>query len=465
MERTAQKNAEEKQLSTSATFNASYNLTSLPVSDISNLSERYETIYPSFPVSESSEVLEFQLPVSSTHYTNLSKSFLYLRVKVVKNDGTELINNSKTAPVNLLFSSLFRSLDIFINNVNLTASDNNYGYTSYFQRMLTSTKTDKETKLQSELFFPSSSSNSISESNNMYKNLLKAAKNDIEMYSVINHALFEQKRQFPPGINIKLRFRLNSPLFYLITETLRTTTSGGASSGVQSGGIAGGAPSTVTTITTPFTDKCILLETYIDLHRSISNSKIQNHHESLLSRGSKIHYPLKNRNCLSYVIQSGSITHVSETLLNKKPTFACISLIDTKGFNGSENIDPFGFYDCNLISASMLVNGEKNLFSNPKFSVPDKQYMKYYRQLFNIMNKNNETMNISVEDFTTNGMFIIPLHFNDDSFKTDRTTVPEDCTIKVSLTFKEATEKNYSVLFFYCYDQLLSIDKQHVFLE
>lgn len=459
MERSAQKTTEEKQLNSAATFNASFNLTGLPVSDVSTVSDHYETVYPSFQIGDS-DVLEFNLPVSSTHYTNLSKSFLYLRVKIVDKDGSDIADNSKTAPVNLLFSSLFRNLEIYLNNVLINSIDNNYGYSSYIHRMLTSTKVDKETKLQSELYYPSSSANSLVETNTMYKNLINAAQTkNIELYSVINHSLFEQKRQLIPGMSIRLRFRLNSPQFYLMTSKPSTVTT------AASGGTSGGAATPSTTVTTPFTEKIAVLESYIDLHRSIANSRIQSHHESLLSRGSKIYYLFKDRNCLSYNVMAGSITHVSETLLSKTPTFACIALVDTKGYNGSENIDPFGFYHNNLISASMLINGEKSMFANPKFSVPDKQYMRLYRQLFTILNKNGETMNLSLADFTTNGMFILPLWWNDDSLKTDRTSVPLDCNVKVALTFKEATSKNLTVLYYYCYDRLLSFDKNHVYLE
>lgn len=459
MERSAQKTTEEKQLNSAATFNSSFNLTGLPVSDVSTVSEHYETVYPSFQIGDS-DVLEFNLPVSSTHYTNLSKSFMYLRVKVVKQDGSDIPTDSKTAPVNLLFSSLFRNLEIYLNNVLINSIDNNYGYSSYIQRMLTSTKVEKDTKLQSELFYPSSSGNSLIESNTMYKGLIKAAQSkNIELYSVINHSLFEQKRQLIPGMSIRLRFRLQSPQFYLMTSKPSTVTT------PSSGGASGLPVVPASTTTTPFTDRIVVLESYIDLHRSVANSRIASHHEALLSRGSKLSYPFKDRNCLSYSVMPGSITHVSETLLTKTPTFACMALVDTKGYNGSENIDPFGFYDNGLISASMLVNGEKTMFANPKFSVADKQYMRVFRQLFTILNKSGETMNFSLADFTTNGMFILPLWWNDDSFKTDRTSVPLDCSIKVALTFKEATSKSLTVLFFYCYDRLLSFDKHHVYLE
>lgn len=75
--------AEDALAGSKATFNNTFNLNSLPVHDVSGLTSKYK-------------ILDFNIPASPTHYTNLSKSFLYLRLKVTDSDDKPHAGESKT---------------------------------------------------------------------------------------------------------------------------------------------------------------------------------------------------------------------------------------------------------------------------------------------------------------------------------------------------------------------------------
>lgn len=440
MEHHKQKIAEDVLQGAGATYSSSYNLTSLPVHDISSVHSGYQQIFPSYNVQDS-DILEFDIPVSNTHYTNLGKSFLYLRLKVKKQDGTVLDTTSATSIGNLIFSSMFKNIEIYINNILCSQSTNNYAYTAFMNRILGSTKVEMDTKLQSELYVPSTNALPMDAENKMYTTLKEktSGSKSIELYSNINHSLFEIKKYFPPSISIKIRMRIASPKFCLF--------------------------GTKSTTAVKFTDKLVLEESYLDVYRSVANSKIMSLHESLLGKNGKIFYPFKERDTYSYLVDIGNITHVSQTLLHKVPSFVMIGLVDSDAYYGAENLDPFQFNHFNLVSANLLVNGEKQMHSNFKFSVADSQYIKLYRSLFSFTNAEGNTVNISEDEFTKYGKFLIPLLYSDDSFKTDRCIVGQPGDIKVSLEFSGATTKKIAVIVYFIYDRVLSIDKDSIYLE
>lgn len=439
MEHGKQKNIEESVLSSGATFNNSFNLSSLPPHDISIVSTKTEQIFPSFSV-KGSDLIEFVIPSSNVYYTNLSKTFLYLRLKAVKSDGTALDANSKTSVVNLIHSTLFKSVDVYVNNILISQPTGNYSYAAFINRVINATKADFDTKLICEGYAQSTSNDPLSETNNMYKTLLAKTKtNKIELYSVLNHSLFEIKRLFPPTVTFRIQLRLNSPKFCLL--------------------------STAGTATAPFTDLLVVEEAFLDVCRTVANSKITSLHEGILSKNQKIHYPFRDRDVIAFSCPTGNINFVSETLLNKIPSFCLIGLLDSKAYYGQENLDPFSFFHNGLTACNLLINGQKVMHENFKFSVADKFYMKLYRSLFNFQNNEGQQMLISEENFTKNGMFLVPLLFTDDSFKTDRSIINLAADIKVSLQFKEATTKDIICVVYFMFDKLLSLNRDSVFLE
>lgn len=439
MEFGKQKLAEERLLSSGATFNSSFNLNTLPPHDISIISSRHDQIFSTFNV-KGSELIEFVIPPSNVCYTNLAKTFMYLRLKVVKSDGTDLEPDSPTSIGQLMFSTLFRSVEIFVNDICISNTTGNYAFTSYFHRILNATRADLNTNLICEGYAKSTSSSPIAPDNEMYKTLLaKTRTKYIEFYSVLNHSLFEIRKQFPINTKFTIRLRLNSPKFCLL--------------------------STASTDTLPFTHKVSVEQCYLDVCRNVVNSKIQNLHDGILSKNQKIQFPFRERETLSYMIPTGNITHISETLLSKVPSFALICLLESTAYYGKENLSPLSFFHNDLVSCNFLINGERQL-QNVKFSVTDKEYMKLYRSLFNFQNSENQQMLMSMESFIENGSFIIPIHYTDDSFKLDRTVASFPADIKVSLQFKEATKKDYVCLFYFTYDRILSIDRDsNVFLD
>ncbi|GFT24440.1 uncharacterized transposon-derived protein F54H12.3 [Trichonephila clavipes] len=71
--------------------------------------------------------VEFLLSGSGEDYLDLSQTQLYVKAKILKNDG-KVLTDDKIGPVNLYLHSLFSQVDISLNGRNVSSSNNTYPY-------------------------------------------------------------------------------------------------------------------------------------------------------------------------------------------------------------------------------------------------------------------------------------------------------------------------------------------------
>ena len=69
---------------------------------------------------QSCSTLEFNVPGSGAHYFDLSRTRLYVKVKIVKKDGSNLPADAKVGPVNLMHSTLFSNADVTFQHQNVS---------------------------------------------------------------------------------------------------------------------------------------------------------------------------------------------------------------------------------------------------------------------------------------------------------------------------------------------------------
>ena len=106
---------------------------------------------------ESGRPMEFLIPASGDDYLDLSHCYLYLECRVLKDDGTaiELLKTNDTCgkdasvgPVNLLFHSLFRQLDLVMNAALVATSGDTNLYWACLMMLISYGRDAKETWLR-----------------------------------------------------------------------------------------------------------------------------------------------------------------------------------------------------------------------------------------------------------------------------------------------------------------------------
>ncbi|XP_041357559.1 uncharacterized protein F54H12.2-like [Gigantopelta aegis] len=104
------------------------------------------------PITDSSPV-DFLISNGGSDYIDLRRTRLHMKLKVVHVDGTDLHDTEHVAPVNILLSSLWSQMQVYLQNQLVSEYNTLYAYKAYIQTLLYNGQEAKDTQLQSQLFY------------------------------------------------------------------------------------------------------------------------------------------------------------------------------------------------------------------------------------------------------------------------------------------------------------------------
>jgi len=92
----------------------------------------------SYPIGsfENGQPIEFKLAGNNVHCIPTNSVKLYLRLKLVKKDGTEIASGVQLGVVNNTLHSLFSSCEVSLNETKINNTSGYYAYSSYFKKLL-----------------------------------------------------------------------------------------------------------------------------------------------------------------------------------------------------------------------------------------------------------------------------------------------------------------------------------------
>ena len=96
--------------------------------------------------------IEFAISGATTEYLDLSNTYLHVRAKVTKPDGSNLDAGTDVAPVNYWLHALFSQVDISLNDTLVTNSENTYPYRAYLEATLNYGREAKKSHLTSAFY-------------------------------------------------------------------------------------------------------------------------------------------------------------------------------------------------------------------------------------------------------------------------------------------------------------------------
>ena len=86
-------------------------------------------------------------------YVDLAKTILVVRAKITKADGTDLDQGEKVGIVNNFLHSLFKQVDVFLKEKQVTQATGTYAYRAYLETLLNYGPAAKESQLTAALFY------------------------------------------------------------------------------------------------------------------------------------------------------------------------------------------------------------------------------------------------------------------------------------------------------------------------
>ena len=96
--------------------------------------------------------IEFKVSGSGKEFLDLAQSYLYLRVKVSKVDGSNLDGASKVGFANYPIASLFNQVDVISGGKLISSATNTYAHRSILEILLNYDKETAESQLGCGLF-------------------------------------------------------------------------------------------------------------------------------------------------------------------------------------------------------------------------------------------------------------------------------------------------------------------------
>ena len=391
-----------------------------------------------FPLSTISTgaPIEFFISGADEHYLDLKNSFLHIKAKITKKDGTDLDADTDVAPVNNWIHTLFQQVDVYLNDTLVTGSDNTYPYRAYLTNMLTTSRDVKRGALTTELFYRDSSNHLDDTQGTENGGLanrreLSSRSKVMDMMATLKVDLAEQSKYILPGVSVKIKLIPSKSQFNLIAHD-------------------------------PLQEyQSVITHASYHVRKIKVNPAIALAHEKVLEK-TTAKYPMKRIVNKVFSIARGQMSHVQDNLfLNQTPTRLFIILTETSAFNGEYKKNPFNFKSHHLNYLSLTVDGKEVLGKpfQPDFS--QRQYVRSFHSLMEALGLVNNVEGGSVLEYRDFNLGYCIFGADLSPSRTDGAEVEfrRASNVRLEMKFSEGLTTPLNVLCMGVMDSIMEIDK------
>jgi hypothetical protein len=284
--------------------------------------------------------LEFLIPAEDGLYRDLSNTLIQLKVKLTKEDTTKTALTDPVAPVNLLFSSLFKSFDVRLNGVSVAHQNALHSYRAYMETALTFSESVLKTRGACQgwvkddagghdvILMTDDATNKI-DANKGFLARQKWMANDKTLVLMGRpHAdIFHQDLDIPDNVNIRLTFSPNEHKFALMAAAAAT-------------------------FKLELTGARLFVRT-----KKLSENARAAHREMCLENGG-YRFPLVKTVMNLHDVKGGLVEVSSLVPSNTLPSRLVLGFVDTAAMAGAYNLNPFNFKNAGITGMQLTVGGQ-----------------------------------------------------------------------------------------------------------
>ena len=310
-----------------------------PIQD--SIEKEYYQDVSSESTTPDARTLEFNIAGSTGVCLDLAKSYIKLKVKVVKADGSPLHattekDGGKVSVVNNLLHSLFSNIDVSLNDIFVSRSYSNYPYKAYIQNLLTYSKDSKQKGfLRCEGWW--------TDETGKYEDFSSKAivgrrswilNKSLELGGTLKCDLFQQHKLLPSQINVKIRCVRSDSNFALLD--LYTKAENNPNKGSYK----------------------IVVENAVFRVKKV---QLTHHEEERLVK--EIHagpftIPVRRTDVTVHTISPGLLNCTVERIAEGQlPRQIFVAFVDSHAYNSEQDKNPFLFNTFDIDSVAMFVNG------------------------------------------------------------------------------------------------------------
>lgn len=311
-------------------------LFSLPPNQVAVLKQYYEDVRP-ISQYHGLNPLSFEVNLQGDVYTDLSKSKLYLKIRILNANGSRLGLDGHVTPVNLMFHALFSEIDVRMNGNLVHSSGNMYPYIAYLYTLLHESESAKKSKLTDQLFYQDTAG-FFDETNPNAGNFglfsrhqyAKASKL-IELSGTLLSDCLMLNRYMINGVKLGINLKRTSPKFCLMSD----------------GDMASAAENY----------QVVIEDAFLRLYRLKINPAILVAHSKLLKTMTAKYYFTKRSIKCCNVPPNQTVFHWDHITESPLPKFVIVGFCKNQAVAGSYTHNPWNFINGDVRKISLHVNG------------------------------------------------------------------------------------------------------------
>ena len=375
-------------------------------------------------------------------YVDLSKTILVVRAKVTKADGTNLDADEKVGVVNNFLHSLFKQVDVYLKEKQVTQAMGTYSYRSYLETLLNYGPSAKESQLTAALFYKDTAGKmdvadpTLRDGNKGLKARYTFSKTSgvIELAGPVFCDVFFTERLLLSFVDLKVVLNRNGNEFCLMASE------DDADYRVK------------------------LTEAYLKIRKVKVNPSITMAHEIALKKGPAI-YPIRRVECKSFIIPAGNPSLMKDNVFSGLvPKTFVFGLVESEAFNGAYKKNPYNFQHFNISSVGLSVNGEAMPFKpiQLSFGAANSRFIEAFCTLFSGTGKMyfNNGNDISRDEFPNgNAIFAFDLTADMCGSSPHFNTVQRG-NLAVDIKFSVAPATAVSLVCYGEFENLIQIDAE-----
>ena len=373
--------------------------------------------------------IEFKVSGSGKEFLDLARSYLYLKVKVSKTDGSNLDGTSKVGFANYPIASLFNQVDVILGDKLISSATNTYAHRSILEVA--------ESQLGCGLFCKDIAGQMeemdittdpvLNTGLGTRSEWTKTSKT-VELQGRIHSDIFNQEKLILNGVDLTVKLHRHKPEFCLLSADV--------------------APACKIIIV-----DAILYVTKIELTPSVFNAI------NTVLNDKNAQYAITRTTPKVFTVPRGQQNqHIDNAFLGEIPKRITVCMMDNDSYNGNYKRNPFNFQHYNLTQMGISVNGEEVPFKPLKLNFDDKLFVTAYNTLFSGTGKlhGNSGSIIKREDYSEGYTIIVadltPFEIGDNF------DLKAEGTLSIDLVFKSPLAATINVLVYAEYDNVIEID-------
>lgn len=394
----------------------------------------FVSINPIHSVTNTDVPLEFNIPGTSDQYIDPSNIFIYLKIKLTDEDGSELTDTDHVVyPTTNFLYSCFSQMQVYLNETSLGTSAANFPYRTYIETLLNFSQDAKKSHLQSVGYYNLQDEGSTADA------VEKKKTTTFEYYGRLNGDIFSQERFILPMVDMRIKLTRSAPQFALNIRSKPTATSP--------------APKPIFQI----------LETYLYTRKvKLTPQKHMQIEKALLTNTAK--YPIRRIETKIFNFAQGlSSINLSNVVMGNIPQKVIVGIVDHSSFVGSYSTNPFKFKPHGLRELSLSMNGQT--FGRPyKMEFPPEGAALCARPFYELFGNT-----VSCDDAGTGiGLAAYASHCNLYGFDLSpdcsgsagyHLNIVKQGTLGLNLTFEDALALPVSIIVYLEFPQVIELDR------